>query len=283
MTRPHVALVCYASEGFYAQQQVLARSAREIGIEHVELWTRERLRKTEFYERHKHILDARRGSGYWLWKPYIVLTELERAMPGSFVVYSDCGYPWRPQCLRRPLDSILKWCEEHSGGMLPGIYIPEHGPNRRWTKRECFVAMGCDSAYFWDHPQIQATFSFWQKREPVLQFVAEWLRWCLIPQALTDERVCPDILDFPDFRDHRHDQSILTNLALMRGVRCFGDPQATHRGTKLIDSLTDRIEGKWLSLVCRDYYRRALGKFDYWNCKSSRSSAGARRHGPAER
>src|SRR5690606_32164646 len=99
-----------------------------------------------------------------------------------------------------------------------------------------------------------------------------WLRWCQIPQALTDDRVCPEIADFPDFTDHRHDQSILTNLALMRGVRCFGDPQVSHHGTKIIDNLTDRIEGKRLSLVCRDYYRRALGKFGYWAYKARRGT-----------
>ena len=261
--RARVTLVSYATAGFLEQQQSLSESARALGVESVASWTRERLCATAFYAQHRLILDVPRGGGYWLWKPYIILTELERAGPGEFVVYSDCGYPWRPQRVRRPLDPLLAWCAQN-GGMLPGVYVPEHGPSRRWTKRECFVVMGCDREHHWNHPLIQTSFSVWQRRDEALRFVAEWLRWCEQPQALVDAKIDPTITEFPDFVDHRHDQSVLTNLALLKRVRCFGDPHRSHPGTKDIDNLTDRMQSRWLSIMCRNYYRRATAKYHFW-------------------
>lgn len=250
----------YASRGFFKQQEFLARSALKLGIGHIELWNRERLCTTAFYLENKAILDQRRGDGYWLWKPYIILDQLERTEPGEFVVYSDCGRSWYPYQVRRPLDPLLDWCETCNGGMVPGVYVPQHGPNRHWTKRECFVVMGCDSPQFWNHPQIQATFSVWQNKLGVIEFLREWLRWCQAPSALTDDKVLSEIKEFPDFIDHRHDQSVLTNLVLMRGVKCFGAPHQVQRGSKDIDNLVDRIAGRWFAIVCRDYYRRLLAK-----------------------
>jgi len=136
-------------------------------------------------------------------------------------------------------------------GMLPGVYIPQFGPNEHWTKGECFAAMHCDSAEIRRHPQIQATFSVWQAHARSREFVRQWAQWCLDPRAVADERGEPAIPDAPGFRGHRYDQSVLTNLVLLHGLRCFGDPWETIVGPyrqspvdKDIGALADRIAGR---------------------------------------
>lgn len=260
-----LALLTYASPGYEAQQRAVIRSARRSGFSDIVAWDRPRLERTDFYVEHREVLDRRKGGGFWLWKPYLIGRELQRLATGDFLVYTDCGYPWRPLVIRQSLGPLLHWCESENGGVLPGVYIPKHGPNRKWTKHECFVTMNCDSAVYWQQPQIQATFSVWQKCALAEDFVAEWLRWCMQPAALSDDKILAEVLEYPEFVDHRHDQSILTNLALMRGIRCFGRPDEIHPDTKYIDNLTDRISGRPLRIFVRNLYRRVVNEArKYW-------------------
>ena len=48
------------------------------------------------------------------------------------------------------------------------------------------------------------------------KFIEEWLTWCLIKSIIDDEKD-PYIQD-KEFIDHRHDQSILTNLQIKYNI-----------------------------------------------------------------
>lgn len=233
-----VTLLSFATKNFYPQQALLNRSASKHGISALAAWNDVDLRKTAFYRANRDILDVERGAGYWLWKPYLICEELAQLEAGDFLVYYDVGRRWMPHTISTSLAPLLRWCETENGGILPGTYIPEYGPNMDWTKRECFVLMDCDSRLYWEHPQIQATFSVWQKLPSTESFAAEWLDWCLKPGTLDEKVTMPTPSDFPSFKAHRHDQSIITNLALKRGVRCYGDPFARchARRTSIISS-----------------------------------------------
>jgi len=52
----------------------------------------------------------------------------------------------------------------------------------------------------------------------------------------------------------------VTNLALLRGVRCFGDPWEVHPDCKYIDNLTDRIAGRPARIFCRNLTRRVVNE-----------------------
>jgi hypothetical protein len=249
--RRRVRLVTFASEPFYSQQKQLNESAPNGGITDTAAWTYTQLKATAFYRMHREILDAVRGCGYWLWKPYLIRAEMERVNNGEFVVYYDVGRPASPHLITRALAPLLDWCERENGGMLPGVYVPEYGPNTRWIKRECFVLMDCDSAQYWEHPQVQATYSVWQKSDRTLVFLDEWLRWCTAPGVLTDETACPQINNFPDFVDHRHDQAVLTLLVIRGAFKAYGEPQVALPGSKDINNLVDRIQGRELALRWR--------------------------------
>ena len=44
-----------------------------------------------FFKMNEHILLQKRGAGYWLWKPYVLLRELYLAEEGDVIVYSDAA------------------------------------------------------------------------------------------------------------------------------------------------------------------------------------------------
>lgn len=245
-------LVSFASRNdpddrFWARRQRrLARSAYRNGFDRVDSWTHEKLRKTDFYARHRAILDCPRGAGYWAWKPYLIFRTLSEAPADSVVVYWDVGRSHRGDArrgngFRGPIDPLLRWCDEQNEGMLPGIYIPQHGPNRRWTKRDCFVLMDCDTPEYWEHPQIQATFSVWRKSEEALEFVREWMFYCTDRRIITDDPNSCGLPNHHGFKDHRHDQSVLTNLVLKRGLHCYGSPDQPLMNPKSLNALVARI------------------------------------------
>jgi hypothetical protein len=158
-------------------QQRLVRSALESGgVDYAYAHSPKDI-PSEFYARHREILDLSRGGGYWLWKPFFILQRLAAVANGDFVIYWDAGRG-KGYKFCRAVDPLLEWADSAGDGAIPGVSIPVYGSNAKWTKRDCFVYMDCDNERFWQHPQIQATYSVWKKTTATMDFVATWLRYC---------------------------------------------------------------------------------------------------------
>jgi hypothetical protein len=73
--------------------------------------------------------------------------------------------------------------------------------------------MDCDNEKYHNSQMTYASICFWKKTDTTMSFLEEWLRYCKNPNVLTDiENIHGDNL--PNFVDHRHDQSVLTNLTI---------------------------------------------------------------------
>ena len=99
------------------------------------------LKGTPFYRTNRDILDQPVGSGYWLWKPYIILEAMKTLTDGDIVVYSDCGIE-----IIESLDPLITICRDPATcliGFGNGTFT-----NAIWTKRDCFVLMDCDTEQF---------------------------------------------------------------------------------------------------------------------------------------
>lgn len=270
-------VVNFACETYRPAQRSQSASARAMGADRVIAWDLTRLRANPFYAANADILAEPRGCGWWLWKPFIIHEALAGADDGDVVVYWDVGPPRRPNRFDVSPWPLVDWCAAHANGMLPGSYVPQHGPNLRWTRRDCFIGMGCDSERYWNHPQIQSTFSVWIKSAASLAFVAEWLACCTRRELISDDPNRLGQSNFDTFVDHRHDQSILTNLVIRHGLRCYGDAECSKTGTKNINNLFLAAGGRpfctsgrlramerwWLDLkpeFARATPRRSVGK-----------------------
>lgn len=215
-----VHLVSYATPKYRHRQMLLAASARANGVvETTTSWTLSKLQRSEFSKLAPDISLSERGSGFWAWKPFIILEALEALPDGEIVFYCDVGRKFPYILLEQPMDRFAKWMVEQSQDIMPGVLIPWNGPMSQWTKRDTFVATEMDKPEFHAASPIQASFSFWRVGPRSRTFLKEWLSWCVQRQLVSDDPGTCGQPELPGFQGHRHDQSLMTLCCLKHGIR----------------------------------------------------------------
>lgn len=202
-------LVTYADKKFEERQNYLNSIALKYGINPIS-YTRSDIESTEFYSLNKDLLDLEIGNGYWAWKPYIILDAMNKLDDGDIVFYADCGDMFHPDIVEY-VDNLL---DENDQCIL----LVGGGKNGDLTKRDCFHYMDCDEEDYWGSNQLEAGVCIWKVSEESKKTVEEWLNYCCDARIVTDDdNVCgkPNLIGF---KEHRHDQSILTNLAIRDGL-----------------------------------------------------------------
>lgn len=194
----------------------LNNSALKHGINEINSFDFEDIKKFPFYETNKKILDTPKGIGYWLWKPFIILEAMKKIAEGDIIVYADCGIE-----IIENIDPLLTICKENNPVLL---FANENLKNKFWTKRDCFVIMNCDAKKYWDGLQTDAAFSLFRKSPQSELFLTEWLHFCSDERVISsDPNVCGK-KNFFGFKEHRWDQSILSLLAIKHNIEMFRVP-----------------------------------------------------------
>lgn len=204
-------LVSFANDKFKEKQKFLHRIHQENFWHHS--YTREMLETTEFYKENQSILDEEVGAGWWVWKPYIILDTLKNANDGDLIVYSDCG------------DMFSPGLQPYAEGMISEddicLLLFGGNKNKTYTKRDCFILMDCDEEDYWESNQLEAGFMIWKVCDESKRVVEEWLNYCLDPRIIkNDASVLGE--EFVEFKEHRNDQSVLTNIAVREGLTVAG-------------------------------------------------------------
>jgi hypothetical protein len=78
--------------------------------------------------------------------------------------------------------------------------------------------------------QCQASVIFFRVSDYTCAFVAEWLDWCLFEGGRLIDDSPSRAPNHPEFREHRHDQAILTTLAYREGIPLHYWPAVYNRG-----------------------------------------------------
>jgi len=204
-------LVSYADENFAEQQKFLHKIHNEKFIHHP--FSRKHLETTDFYEDNKEILDQKTGAGWWIWKPYYILETLKSINDGDYLIYSDCGDMFSP--------GLTNYVEETFDEDDVCLLLLGNNINGHYTKKDCFIKMGCDEEDYYTVNQLEAGFMIWKSCKKSIEVVEDWLKFCLDFVIINND---PSILgeNLPPFVEHRNDQSILTNLAVREGLTVGG-------------------------------------------------------------
>ncbi len=212
-----ILVVNYANEVFRQAQMLCTAAAKFFGADEVLECSPQSL-TPRFVDAHKHILSQARGNGYWLWKPFIIRAALERVNDGDYIFYIDSG-----AALVNDVHHLI----DAMNAVGTSIMVFE-GFNffieRVYTKRDAFILMDCDSPEYADSPQRMATYLLLRKDADSIRFADEYLRYCRDERILTD---IPNQLgrpNYPDFKDNRHDQTVLSLLSKKWRLSAFRDP-----------------------------------------------------------
>lgn len=207
-------LLTFGTEDYYGSINLLAKSCKNM-IDAAFLLTEHDIPK-DFYDKNIEIFSQKRGFGYWLWKPFFILKALESIQDGDLLLYCDSG-----SIVINDLKYLFDLCLKNNGTLLfenqNGCSNGKHR-NKEWTKADCFNLMNCNEDKYINGDQVDAAFQVYQKNEFNLNLIKEYLHFCQNINILTD---CPNITgqNQNTFIDHRHDQSVLSLLAIKYDIK----------------------------------------------------------------
>lgn len=201
-----VYLVSYADgpEIFYKNQNALVFSALNKGIDFFFNYRREHI-DPEFIKKNEYIFNQKKGAGYWLWKPWVILKTLNTVPENAIVIYADTGFVFyeSPQ----PLLELAR-----TNGIILVNYedTKAHGKAGEITKRETLIRMGCDADTCRYGNHLWAAFVIVRNTPVSRAFIKKWLDYCSDEISLTDTP--STVPEYPENRGHTHDESILSIL-----------------------------------------------------------------------
>jgi len=164
------------------------------------------------------ILKQPRGAGYWSWKSWCIWWDMGRMNDDDILVWSDAGIEW------------VGNVREIVNRMDEDIFMFTNGwKHIEWCKMDCAMAINAYSIdtrkldypecpladYYLEKTQVQASVIFFRVNQKTRDFVKEWLLWCQMPGFIDDSP--SKTPNYPTFAEHRHDQAILTCLAIKYG------------------------------------------------------------------
>jgi hypothetical protein len=229
-------LINYADKTYFNSQKLNTKTALEIGgFDEVISYNRASL-GDDFLSKSKHILDQPRGVGYWLWKPYLILKTLEKLEDGDLLFYCDAGIEFL-----KSIDEIIPFMDETEEKLLL-FELEDFHPNKRWTKRDCFINLGLDAEPYISQTQLLASYVLMRKNHFVISFMKQWLLYGQDYRNITDSPNELGLPNYPEFVDHRHDQSILSLLGRKYGIRNIPD-------------IGQYGEGRWITSQIINHHR----------------------------
>lgn len=169
-----------------------------------------------FREAHKDIIAYKRGNGLWLWKPYFLCRLLDQCKEGDTIFYCDSG-----AFFIRNVDPLYELLDKEKPIFVTELPLIESC----FTKPLCFDIMGASE--YKDMNQIQATFFLVKVCDYTKEFAKKWLDYCCNADLITPS----GIQDFSqldryyanNFVSHREDQSILSLLCHINGIKAHRD------------------------------------------------------------
>ena len=164
----------------------------------------------EFYNKHGTFLEKnKRGYGYWLWKSYIVKTQLEAMNENDILVYADAGCSINLNGKNR-LNEYFDLVNSSDYGILS--FQLGH-LEKIWTKMDLFDHL---NAYeYLETGQLIGGIFVIRKCNHSVNLVNKWYETCCMYDLINDSP--SKIKNDETFREHRHDQSVWSLLRKQQG------------------------------------------------------------------
>ena len=154
-----------------------------------------------------HFVNSK-GFGWWLWKPFIIDFTLSKMEEDDILIYLDSTI----EIIKDPLN-LIKEGED--------MVLFNNGQNHHeYCKSECYYGMETPSSL--DQLQANGAIQIYRNTPLTRIFVEEYFTWCSQLDLINDDYL--ESVQLSKFKEHRHDQSILTNLAVKYNIKLKTSP-----------------------------------------------------------
>ena len=159
----------------------------------------------DFAETHKSILSQSRGGGYWLWKPYVIKTLLNKVNDDDIVFYLDSKYYFTEDFTNLYSEYITN----------NDLLVWKNKPNEPVWYMKNFCKMDVilkydmyDKVFNGNAEDCWAGAILVRKTENAAKYMNEWFTMCCEYEDITDSQ--SKSANSEVFIEHRHDQSLLS-------------------------------------------------------------------------
>jgi hypothetical protein len=201
-----VSLVTFATEKFKASQAILESIASNAGWKYIS-YNPSMLLEIDPAFNSRPASSISRGFGLWSWKPTIILHELKKLEANEILFYIDAGDLFLPNIV----DVYLHSLEGQDFLLFEG-----GGTIREYSKRSVLESFAFDGFIHRNKRMIEAGISFWKNRQSSVEVLSEWEFSCRNLSLLSDPSA--EEPQFSNFIAHRHDQSLLSLIAIKSGA-----------------------------------------------------------------
>ena len=202
--------------GYFNAQKLNSQTAKDIGGFDESVNHNLGSLSKEFLQKHQQHFLYTRGAGYWVWKPYIILNYVKNMNEDDILMYTDSGCHFIHNAT--PLFNIL---EQSINKVL--VFNLAH-EEKDWTKRDCFKKLNCDTQEYADSKQIMSTFFMCKKNDFSINILEQWYEQISDFHMVADDFVSPSVeKNYDSFKEHRHDQSLLSLVSKINKVDTLED------------------------------------------------------------
>lgn len=186
----------------------LRREAEKMNFESSQIWDESVLLQSDFWLEHQEFIKShKRGYGYWIWKPYIILERLKQLPHKAVLLYADGGCELNPAS--KKLDSYAKMALQSRGLLLFHTNYDE----AQYCKRDTIAKILPGAPLDILRKQRIGTFFLAVNIEKVRQFFEEVLEIATVDNYHFVDDSASATPELPEFIEHRHDQSIISLLS----------------------------------------------------------------------
>ena len=180
----------------------------------------------DFFRKYQDILTRKKGAGYWLWKPYLILKALNTLNKNDILYYCDSGAYF----IKSP--RIFEDIIVDNNIICYDVDVIE----KHWTKQYVISNLGLEAnSSVINTKQRLASFMGLKKNDMTIEFMETWLKYCVTPNFIDDFASGAENHEY--FRHHRHDQSLFSITTKLYNFESFRDP--SQFGNRYADEYTN--------------------------------------------
>ena len=212
-----VHLVTFASKEYIHSSILLRHSALQNGVDKVYIYNEDDIE--EHIQTHPDIYKFKKGFGCYSWQPYILLNKFNQIKNDDIIIYCDSGI-----IINNNISPLLELCKKYGSAFFNvGEFREKDYKNKYWTKKNVFHKMNCTQTKYYNAFQVMGGLQLYVKNKENFKFITELSKYCNDYEIITDIEI-PEYVNDINFKEHRHNQSVLTNLVVKYNRKIFRDP-----------------------------------------------------------